>query len=190
MENHYGYARVSTGDQTHELQIDALLNAGVHPDNIVIETASGAKQRPLLRALIDKLNAGDALIVWRLDRLGRSVPDLYGLVTEIEAKGAHFRSIKDSIDTATATGRLMLGMLAVLAQFERDRLIERTKAGVEAAKRNGRRFGRPPKLTDSVIRQVQLAHADPSLTVSSTAESLGISRAPIAPPSKWLRLDS
>lgn len=173
----YGYARVSTGEQNHQLQIDALVNAGVHLDNIIVETASGAKERPLLEALITRLSEGDTLVVWRLDRLGRSVPDLYRLVQTLEERGAHLRSIKDSIDTSTATGRMMLGMLAVLASFERDLLIERTKAGQEIARRNGRRFGRPPKLTNSVIRQVQLAHADPSLSVSSTAEALGISRA-------------
>lgn len=173
----WGYARVSTGEQDHALQIDALANAGVHIDNITVETASGAKDRPLLEALIDRLAEGDTLVVWRLDRISRSVPDLYRLVQTLEERVAHLRSIKDSIDTSTASGRLMLGMLAVLASFERDLLIERTRAGQQAARAKGRRFGRPPKLTPSVIDFVRKSHADPTTTVTETIQALSISRA-------------
>ena len=173
----FGYCRVSTAQQDHALQLDSLLNRGVSPDDIVIETASGAKDRPLLQALSKRLRTGDSLMVWRLDRIARSVPELYRFVQELEDKGVHLVSVRDSIDTSVATGRLMLGLLAVLAAFERDLLIERTRAGQEVARRKGKRFGRPPKLTPTIIDLVKRAHADPNATVTETAEALGISRA-------------
>lgn len=171
-----GYCRVSTTGQDHQLQIDALVAAGIDPDDITMETTGGTKDRPALRKLLDRLRPGDTITAWRLDRLGRSVPDLYGIIEEIEAKEARLVSLKDNIDTSSATGRLLVGLLAVLAAFERDLLIERTRAGQAVARKNGKRFGRPPKLTPQMIRQVRLAHADDGTTVEEACSALGLSR--------------
>ena len=169
----FGYCRVSTADQQTSGQREALIAAGVDPADITTETASGARSRPGLRRLLDGLRPGDRLVIYRLDRLGRSVPDLYALVQELGEKRVELVSLSDAIDTATATGRLTLGMLAILAEFERNRLIERTKTGLAASTA---RKGRPPKLTEAVIKQVALAHDDPYVTVADACDALGLSR--------------
>jgi len=149
-----GYARVSTDEQTTALQLDALHAAGcavIHEDS-----ASGAlRSRPGLdRALVD-LRAGDTLVVWRLDRLGRSLRDLLDVSELLRERDVVLRSLTDHIDTGTAAGRMLYAVLGAVAQFERDVLRERTVAGLAAAKRRGERLGRPPALTPTQIREAK-----------------------------------
>ena len=130
-----GYARVSTEDQSLELQTQALLKAGVLPDNLHVEKISGASaKRPALDLAIKDLREGDTFIVWRLDRLARSVRQLYARLDQIYAKGAYFKSITESFDFGTVAGKLVLGVLALVVEFERQLTIERTSAGIAALK--------------------------------------------------------
>jgi DNA invertase Pin-like site-specific DNA recombinase len=173
----YGYSRISTSAQDWSLQLEALERAGVDDRDVFRETASGAKRdRDQLRRVLDLLRGGDRLIVYRLDRLARSQLHLLQIIEEIEGRGAMLISIKDNIDTTTATGRMLIGMLAVLAEFERNLILERSAAGRAVAKKNAVRFGRPPKLTAALVRQVALAHEDAKSTVPETCRMLGISR--------------
>ncbi len=173
----FGYSRVSTSDQDWALQVDALTKAGVDDRDIFREKQSGAKaERQELRRVMDLLRPGDKLVVWRLDRLARSQLHLLQIAKEIEDKGAELVSLMDRIDTSTATGRMLFGILAVLAEFERNLIIERSKAGQAIARNNGKKFGRPNKLTPSLIRQISLAHDDPQTTVRDTCRHLRISR--------------
>jgi Enterobacteriaceae phage serine recombinase len=143
----YGYARVSTDDQNPALQLAALRKAGcktVFKD----EGLSGATtKRPALLRCLKKLAAGDTLIVWKLDRLGRSLRDLIAMLDGLKHRGVKFRSLTESIDTETPTGRAMWQMIGVLAELERSLIGERTRAGVKAARSRGVKFGRKPKLT-------------------------------------------
>ncbi len=149
-----GYARVSTDEQTTALQLDALRAAGcaaIHEDS-----ASGAsRSRPGLERAIADLVAGDTLVVWRLDRLGRSLRDLLEIAESLRERGVALRSLTDHIDTGTAAGRMLYAVLGAVAQFERDVLRERTVAGLAAAKRRGERLGRRPALTAAQIREAQ-----------------------------------
>jgi DNA invertase Pin-like site-specific DNA recombinase len=173
----YGYSRVSTSDQDWSLQLEALTKAGVDDRDIFREKASGAKRdRTELRRILDHLRAGDQVTVYRLDRLARSQLHLLQIMEEIETKGAKLVSVMDNIDTGTATGKMVVGVLAVLAEFERNLLMERCAAGVKIARQRNVRFGRPPKLTESLIRQVLLAHDDTNTTVPETCRVLGISK--------------
>ncbi|MDG1483926.1 MAG: recombinase family protein [Myxococcota bacterium] len=142
----YGYARVSTADQAPELQVAALERAGC--EEVVTEHASGGKrERPVLQGLLGQLTTGDVVVVWKLDRLSRSLVDLLWILERIEQAGAGFRSVTESIDTTTAAGRMLLMMLGAFAEFEREMIRERTRAGLEVAKKKGRLLGRRPKLT-------------------------------------------
>ena len=154
----YGYARVSTSEQTPELQATALRTAGC--EEIVIEHASGGKrERPVLQALLGRLTVGDVVVVWKLDRLSRSLKDLLWLLERVEDAGAGFRSVTESIDTTTAAGRMLMQMLGAFAEFERAMIRERTLAGLAAAKRKGRRLGPRFKLNseqqDTVIELLE-----------------------------------
>src|SRR5713101_9231440 len=150
----YGYARVSTDDQTPALQLAALRKAGCKPifkdDGLSGETT----QRPALRRCLKKLEPGDTLIVWKLDRLGRSLRDLITMLDDLKSQGVKFRSLTEHIDTDTPTGRAMWQLIGLLAELERSLISERTRAGVNAAKRRGVKFGRKRKLTPE-----QLDHA-------------------------------
>jgi len=140
-----GYARVSTASQELNLQLDALKLAGI-PDNLIfIDKVSGAKtERPGLTACMNELQAGDTLIIWRLDRLGRSLKHLIEIVEELKGRGVGFRSINDGgIDTTTASGEMVFNIFATLAQFERRLIQERTQAGLKAARARGKNGGRP-----------------------------------------------
>jgi DNA invertase Pin-like site-specific DNA recombinase len=151
-----GYARVSTNDQTINLQRDALKAAGcarIFKDMGV--NGAVARRRGLHRALAS-LKRGDTLVVWKLDRLGRSLAHLIQTIAELGARGVNFRSLSDPIDTENAGGRLVLHIMAALAEFERSLNSERTRAGLSAAKRRGRRLGRPPKLTPAQIIRARL----------------------------------
>ena len=172
-----GYARVSTGEQELQMQLDALEEAGCV--EIFKDKASGARSsRPGLDACIEALEPGDTLVVWRLDRLGRSMPHLVGLVEELLGKGIGFRSLQDgAIDTTTASGELMFNIFSSLAQFERRLIQERTQAGLAAARTRGRLGGRKPISPDDprVVTAKRL-HKDRSLSIDQICETLGISR--------------
>ena len=172
-----GYARVSTGDQDLQLQLDALNGAGCV--DIFRDKASGARaSRPGLDKCIEALKPGDTLVVWRLDRLGRSMPHLVSLVEELLGKDIGFRSLQDgAIDTTTASGELMFNIFSSLAQFERRLIQERTQAGLAVARARGRLGGRRPISPDDprVVTAKRL-HKDRSLSIDQICAMLGISR--------------
>lgn len=141
-----GYARVSTADQSLSLQTTALRKAGCFHIHEEPATSGAKKNRPVLDMAIKDLRPGDTLVVWRLDRLSRSIRDLYERLAQIEAAGAGFKSLTEAFDFTTATGRLILGMLAIMAEFERQLTIERTKTGMAALKERGVKLGTPKKL--------------------------------------------
>lgn len=141
-----GYARVSTRDQNSDSQRDALAAAGA--ERIFADTITGtARVRPELDRLLSELRPGDVVTVTKYDRMARSLPDLLGIVEAIREKGAGFRSLGEDIDTTTPAGRLTFHIFASIAQFERERIVERTKEGLEAARKRGRVGGRPPALS-------------------------------------------
>ena len=143
----YGYARVSTDDQKADLQIAALKAAGCR--HVFTDTASGAaSKRPELTRCLASLRAGDVLVVWKLDRLGRSLSHLVAVLTDLQKRGVAFRSLTEAIDTESAAGRLMGHILGALAEFERALIVERTQAGLKAAKQRGQKLGRKPSLSD------------------------------------------
>ena len=172
-----GYARVSTGEQTLNLQLDALNAAGC--GTVYQETASGAKaDRPVLEEVLSYIRPGDTLVVWRLDRLGRSLEHLIDVVSALAARGIGFKSLTEQIDTTTPGGKLIFHVFGALAEFERDLIRERTQAGLAAARARGRLGGRPKKLTDP--KQLALArslYASGQTDVATICRTLGISRA-------------
>ena len=169
-----GYARVSTNDQNLDLQIDAL--TGKDCTTIYEEKASGkSRARPELENCLKALRQGDVLIVWRLDRLGRSLSDLVKIVSELESKGIGFESITEKIDTTTATGKLVFHLFCALAEFERNLIRERTHAGLAAARARGRVGGRKKKLTLKEIEQVKALMAAAVLPVKEVAEKFAVS---------------
>lgn len=145
-----GYARVSTRDQNLDLQTDALKKAGCADTYIYKEQISGAiKERPELKKLLTQIRKGDVVVIWKLDRLGRSLADLVHLVNEIQNKGAGLLSLQDNIDTTTPQGKLTFHIFAAIAEFERGIIQERTKAGLAAARARGRKGGRPKGLSSN-----------------------------------------
>jgi DNA invertase Pin-like site-specific DNA recombinase len=172
-----GYARVSTGEQTLDLQLDALTNAGC--GKVYQETASGAKaDRPVLEDVLSYLRSGDTLVVWRLDRLGRSLQHLIEVVAILAERGIGFKSLTEQIDTTTPGGKLIFHIFGSLAEFERDLIRERTHAGLAAARARGRLGGRPKKLTDA--KQLELArtlYTGGQTDIATICRTLGISRA-------------
>ena len=173
----YGYARVSTLDQNLNLQVDALKKAGC--EKILQEKISALKDRPKLTQLLNLLQQDDVLIVWKLDRLGRSMRELVQLVEGFNKKGVKFISLQDHIDTTTAQGRLFFGIIASLAEFERDLIRERTMAGLKAARLRGVSGGRKKGLSPEAYKKAQSAYrlyGDNSLSISSITDSLAISK--------------
>lgn len=171
----YGYARVSTADQTLDLQVDALNKHGVH--KVYQEKASGAKDdREELSKVLDRLDAGDTLVVYKLDRLARSTIKLIQVLDDIQKKDANLVSINDSIDTTTAAGKALFGMLAVFAEFERNIIVERTQAGLKAARARGRKGGRPVSDQKKIEQALKLYDAK-ELTVKEIEELTGVKRA-------------
>src|SRR3954447_19332711 len=170
-----GYARVSTTDQTLDLQRDALTKAGCI--KIFTDTASGAlaERKGLLEAL-DYVQAGDTLVVWKLDRLGRSLKDLITRITQLNDRNIGFKSLTENIDTTTSGGKLIFHIFGALAEFERDIIRERTNAGLEAARMRGKRGGRPPALSPEKIKLARKLYADTSTSVAEICKMLGISR--------------
>lgn len=177
-----GYARVSTTDQHAEMQIEALVEAGVARNRIFVDEMSGAKSardRPQMSALLDYAREGDEILVWRIDRLGRSLVDVVNTVNEMTEKGIMLRSIVDGVDPSTAQGRLQLHLFATLAEYERELINERVRAGVMAAQARGVQFGRPAPKPESIERKLRmlrqsLADGD---TMTDAAEAVGWSRA-------------
>jgi DNA invertase Pin-like site-specific DNA recombinase len=150
-----GYARVSTRDQNLELQLDALNKAGCK--RIFTDKLSGAQlERPGLKEALSHLREADTLVVWKLDRLGRSVKGLVDLVNELETQKVHFQSITDGVDTKTPAGRFFFHVMASLAQMERELIMERTRAGLEAARCQGRVGGRKRRMTDSKVQAARM----------------------------------
>lgn len=171
-----GYARVSTRDQSVAAQRAALHAAGCA--RVYEETASGAnRERPELAAALDYMREGDALVVWKLDRLARSLKQLIETVENLEGRGIGFRSLTEAIDTTTPGGRLVFQIFGALAEFERGVIRERTRAGLDAARARGRKGGRPPKLKARDLRVAKALLADPEINVSDVARRLGVSPA-------------
>ncbi len=170
-----GYARVSTLDQDPALQLDALTTAGC--DRVFVDKASGKlASRPALDELLEQLRPGDTVVVWRLDRLGRSLKHLIETVQGLEQRGVAFVSLTESIDTSTPGGRLVFHVFGALAEFERDLIRERTMAGLSAARARGRRGGRRG-LSAEKVRQLRTLAAHRTNSVPSICSTLGISRA-------------
>ena len=170
-----GYARVSTHDQNLDLQKDALEKAGC--EKIHVEKASGkSSNRPELGKVMDYLREGDTLVVWRLDRLGRSMKHLIELVTEMEERGIGFRSLTEAMDTTTSGGKLIFHIFGALAEFERNLIQERTQAGLAAARARGRKGGRPPALDESKRKMAIKLYNSREHSVEEICQTMGISR--------------
>jgi DNA invertase Pin-like site-specific DNA recombinase len=164
-----GYARVSTQDQNPALQLDALQAAGC--EKMFIEKASGAQRdRPELSAALNYLRAGDSLVVWKLDRLARSLKQLIETVELLESRGIGLCSLTESIDTTTVGGKLVFHVFGALAEFERSIIRERTKAGLEAARARGKKGGRPPALAAKDIAAAKAMLSDPDITMEDVAK--------------------
>jgi DNA invertase Pin-like site-specific DNA recombinase len=173
-----GYARVSTTDQQPQLQVDALQRAGCY--RVFTETASGARtDRATLEKVLDQLRPGDTLVIWKLDRLGRSLRHLVDTVTGLAERGLGFRSLQEAIDTTTPGGKLVFHVFAALAEFERDLIRERTTAGLAAVRARGRQGGRPSVLTGHKLQVAEEMYASGQYTMAAIAKTLGVSRASI-----------
>lgn len=170
-----GYARVSTADQSLDMQVKALKKAGC--DQVFTDVASGAKaDRPGLQKALDYLRAGDTLMVWKIDRLGRTLPHLVQTVDELRERGVAFRSITDNIDTSTTNGKLLFNVIALLAEFERDLIKERTKAGLAASRARGRKGGRRATVTPEVLARARTLMDKKGMTVGEAAFALSVGR--------------
>jgi DNA invertase Pin-like site-specific DNA recombinase len=170
-----GYARVSTHEQTLALQQDALEKAGC--EQIFTDTVSGTKaERKGLEQALSHLREGDTLVVWRLDRLGRSLRHLIDTITELNARGVGFKSLTENIDTTTSGGKLVFHIFGALAEFEREIIRERTQAGLQSARSRGKVGGRPKALTPRQVQILRNMAADKSLTVSDICKTLGVGR--------------
>jgi DNA invertase Pin-like site-specific DNA recombinase len=171
-----GYARVSTADQDPALQHDALSRVGC--SKVFTDKASGAlDRRPALDKLLDYMREGDTLVVWKLDRLGRSLSHLINTVTALEQRGIGFRSLTEGFDTTTPGGKLIFHVLGGLAEFERNIIRERTRAGLAAARARGRKGGRRPKITQVSLAQARRMVDEKQLTMQQIADILKVSRA-------------
>jgi DNA invertase Pin-like site-specific DNA recombinase len=171
-----GYARVSTQDQNPQLQLDALTAADC--ERSFVERASGAqRERPELQAALEYIREGDTLVVWKLDRLARSLKQLIETVESLETRKIGFRSLTENIDTTTPGGRLTFHLFAALAEFERSIIKERTTAGLAAARARGRKGGRPPSLNAKDLAAAKALLSDPEITVEEVARRLKVSPA-------------
>ncbi|NET35544.1 MAG: recombinase family protein [Cyanothece sp. SIO1E1] len=176
-----GYARVSTKEQNLSLQIDALKKEGCYM--VFQEKVSGSKaDRPELRKMIEQLREGDIIIIWKLDRLGRSLRDLVNLIREIQDRGAGLKSLNDSIDTTTAHGKLIFHIFASLAEFERDIISERTKAGLASARARGRVGGRPKGLSKEALDKaiiVETLYKQGDMSIAQICKHVSIARSTV-----------
>jgi len=170
-----GYARVSTVDQNPEMQHDALTAAGC--ERIFTDKASGAKtDRPELAKALDYVRTGDVFTVWKLDRLGRSLPHLVTTVNDLRARGVEFRSLTEGFDTTTIGGRLVFHVFAAVADFERDLIRERTQAGLAAARVRGRLGGRPSRVTPAKLARARKLIEAREMTMDEVAKAVGLTR--------------
>jgi DNA invertase Pin-like site-specific DNA recombinase len=170
-----GYARVSTQDQNAELQVDALEKSGC--EQIFQEKITGKlRERPELSQCLRMLRTGDTLIVWKLDRLARSLKDLVEIVQDLNDREIGFKSVTEAIDTTSSGGRLVFHIFGALAEFEHSLIRERTIAGLHAARARGRKGGRKPSMSDSDTRKAAAMLSDPSITKKDVAEHFAISR--------------
>ena len=168
-----GYARVSTRDQSPALQLDALREAGCQ--RVFMEKASGAQRdRPELTAALDYIRAGDTLVVWKLDRLARSVRQLVETAEDLQQRGIGLKVLTQQIDTTTPGGRLVFHVFAAMAEFERELTLERTHAGLVAAKALGRRGGRKPAMGPAEVKRAKAMLTDPTITVEEVARQMGV----------------
>lgn len=173
--NLIGYARVSTEEQSLEMQIEALIRYGVPETHISVEKVSGAaSKRPALDAILEGLRPGDRIVAWRLDRIGRDIRDLLDKMAFIEAKGAEFHSLTEHFDTKTPAGRMHMQFAMMMADHERNVTIERTREGVKAAVARGVKFGQDPFLSAAQVKQAQKMR-DKGLSVRRIAEKFGCS---------------
>ena len=175
MNQRIGYARVSTDDQHLDLQRDALTKAGcsvTYEEKVSGKTAD----RPELDQCLKALRAGDTLVVWRLDRLGRSLKDLLRIVDDLKERGVSFVSLTERIETDTAAGKMAFHLFGALSEFERSLIRERTQAGLAAARARGRAGGRKPKLDDQQVREIKALLRDPDIQVADVARRYGVSR--------------
>lgn len=173
-----GYARVSTNDQNLDGQIDALKAAGV--EKIFQEKKTGkSRQRPELEKLLEQLRAGDVIVVTKYDRLARSLRDLIDLVDSIREKEAGFRSLGEDIDTTSPTGRLIFHVFGSIAEFERERIVERTKEGLAAARKRGRVGGRPNVLSKDAQAEIKRMRDEERLPIAKIARTFKVSRSTI-----------
>ncbi len=169
-----GYARISTAEQNLDLQADALEKAGC--EKIFHDTASGAKdEREGLADAVEFARDGDILIVWKLDRLGRSLKHLIEIVNRLHERGIGFASVQENIDTTTPGGKLIFHVFGALAEFERELIRERTNAGLKAARARGKTGGRPKKLTPEKIKIAQAMMSDPNISIKTVCQTFGIS---------------
>ncbi len=172
-----GYARVSTNVQDLALQLDALHAAGCEERFVFSDVGSGSiRHRPKLDECLGQLRAGDTLVVWRLDRLGRGLRHLIEVIAELEQRNVAFRSLTESIDTNTPAGRLQLHLFGALAEFERELIRERTRAGLQAARARGRHGGRPSVVTRENLAAAIVMRKDPDMTMDQIATALKVSR--------------
>lgn len=170
-----GYARVSTGEQNLDLQIDALKQAGC--ERVFSDEMSGVKaERPGLSEALAFLRADDTLVVWRLDRLGRSLKDLVARVEELRKRGIGFRSLHESIDTTSSVGKFQFHVFSALAEFERDLIRDRTLAGLRAARARGRLGGRPKGMTPAKVKMAARLMQDRSVSIQEICRTLGVLR--------------
>jgi DNA invertase Pin-like site-specific DNA recombinase len=170
-----GYARVSTAEQTLDLQLDAFKHAGC--SKIFTDTASGAKaERKGLEEALSYVRSGDILVVWRLDRLGRSLQHLIETIKELHNRGIGFRSLTEQIDTTTSGGKLIFHIFGALAEFERDLIQERTQAGLQAARARGHIGGRPKAITPRKLAMLHALYADKGNSIEAICKTLNISR--------------
>jgi DNA invertase Pin-like site-specific DNA recombinase len=170
-----GYARVSTHDQHPELQLDALNQAGC--EQIFQEKMTGTlRERPELSLCLRMLRKGDTLVVWRMDRLARSLKDLVEIIEDLHKREIGFRSLTESIDTTSASGKLVFHIFGALAEFEHSLILERTKAGLAAARARGRKGGRKPALTASDVKKAAAMLSDPMMTKAEVAHHFQVSR--------------
>ena len=170
-----GYARVSTGEQNLDMQVDALKEAGC--DKVFTDETSGVKaDRPGLQAALEYLREGDTLVVWRLDRLGRSLKDLVQKIEDLQNRNIGFRSLQESIDTASPSGKFQFHVFSALAEFERDLIRARTQAGLRAARARGRMGGRPKQMTPEKLKMAVSLMKDTEVSINEICSTLGIAR--------------
>jgi DNA invertase Pin-like site-specific DNA recombinase len=181
-----GYARISTTDQNLYLQNDALGKAGC--EKIFSDALSGAiAERPGLASALENLRRGDLLVVWRLDRLGRSLKNLIEVIAQLESRGVGLRSLQENIDTSTSGGKLVFHIFCSLAEFERSLIRERTRAGLDAARARGRHGGRPRRMDAKKIATARALLASGAATINEICRTLGVSRATFYRYAKWMR---